>query len=136
MGRELGSPETQVHVTLNITVFGLVARGWRAMHARAVDCVAGKGLLWLDVVILADANADPLIGKAPGEEGGLGHTRKHLARIDRQWIGGRSHHMNDLALNELEERETEAETTLNAHRHVSKDKEAAVRVIDILEAVQ
>ena len=44
--------------------------------------------------------------------------------------------MDDLAFNQLEEREAQAEVAFNSCRHVAKDKETAVRVVDVLESIE
>jgi hypothetical protein len=44
--------------------------------------------------------------------------------------------MDDLTLDQLKERETQAEAAFNSGRHVTKDKESTVRIVDILEAVE
>lgn len=44
--------------------------------------------------------------------------------------------MDNLALNQLKECEAKAEASLDSGRHVTKDKEAAVRVVDVFESVE
>lgn len=121
-----------------VAVFGLMAGRRGAVHVcgTTLDSVIRDGMLWLDVVVLADADADPLVGEASGEEGRLEHPGECLAGVDGHWVGDGSHHVDDLTLDEFKESEPQAEATFYPDRDVAKDKEAAIRVVDILEAVE
>jgi len=44
--------------------------------------------------------------------------------------------MIDLTLHHLKEGESKAEVTLHTRRHIAKDKEATVRVVNVLETVE
>lgn len=54
-----------------VAVFGLVAGRRGAMHvcSTTLGSVIRDGMLGLDVVVLADADANPLVREASGEEG-------------------------------------------------------------------
>lgn len=107
------------------------------MHVRGtLGSIFRDGMLGLDVVVLADADADALVREAPREEGRLGHAGEGFAGMDGHWARDGGHHVDNLALDELKESEPQAEATFDADRNVAKDKEAAVRVVDILETVE
>lgn len=52
------------------------------------------------------------------------------------WVGEDGHDMDYLALDQLKESEAEDEVTFHPDGHVTKDKEAAVRVVNVLETVE
>lgn len=111
-----------------VAVFGLVTGRRGAVHVcgTTLGSVIRDGMLGLDVVVLADADADPLVGEASGEEGRFEHPRECLAGVDGHWVGDGGHHVYNLALNELKESEPQAEATFYPDRDVAKDKEAAI----------
>jgi hypothetical protein len=56
--------------------------------------------------------------------------------VDGHWVGDGGHHVDDLPFDELKESKPQAEATFYPNRDVAKDKETAIRVIDILKAVK
>lgn len=56
--------------------------------------------------------------------------------MDCHWVGKDGHDVDDLALDKLKEREAEDEVALHADGHVTKDKEATVRVVNVLKTVE
>lgn len=105
------------------------------MHGRAVGIIRRR-LLGLDMMILADADAHTLVREASREECRLGHAREGPAGIGGEGVGEGSHDVDGLAFNELKECQAQAEVALRSHGHVTKDEEAAVGVVDVLEAVE
>jgi len=94
-----------------------VAGHGRAVHGRTLLGIVllRHGLLGLDVMILADADANALVREAAGQERGLGHAWEGFAGVDHERVGETGHDMDDLALNQLKEREAKAEMALNPY---------------------
>ena len=88
------------------------------------------------MMILTDADTNTLVRKAAGQESGLGHAGKSLAWVDHQGVRKTGHNMDDLTLDELKEREAKTEVTFDPYRHITKDEETTIRVINVLESVQ
>jgi hypothetical protein len=87
--------------------------------------------LGLDVVVLSDPDPNTLVGKTPRQKCRLAHSRESFARVYCHRVRGNGHHMDNLALNQFKECEAKAEASLDSGRHVTKDKKAAVRVVDV-----